>query len=351
MALELASRPPSWGNWNSLVTTMGNCLCVWDSVTVDGRRFAVKENIGEGGFSTVDLVQDRANRRYYVLKRVLCHGKEDEINAMKEVQYHARFNSVNCVNIIKMECYSFKKHPAASKSSISSNIFIILPYYRRGTLQSELDHRKTSKSFLGEKRVLRLFRGICEAVGVFHSPPPQINSSETGQEIDFDAAFPPAIAHRDIKPANILLSDNDTPILMDFGSCDLAKVNVSDSKTAMALQDCAAERCTMPYRAPELFNVSTSSLIDERTDIWSLGCLLFALSFLEGPFDNAYQRGDSIALAANAGKITFPDSPHYSTGITDLIKRLMRVDPNERPFITEIIAIVDNLQRDAEDAI
>ena len=62
----------------------------------------------------------------------------------------------------------------------------------------------------------------------------------------------------------------------------------------------------MPYRAPELFNVSSQCEIDERTDIWSLGCLLFALCFLRGPFDEAYQKGDSLALAANAGVIPFP---------------------------------------------
>ena len=62
----------------------------------------------------------------------------------------------------------------------------------------------------------------------------------------------------------------------------------------------------MPYRAPELFNVSSQCQIDERTDIWSLGCLLFAICFLRGPFDAAYEKGDSLALAANAGIIPFP---------------------------------------------
>ena len=47
-----------------------------------------------------------------------------------------------------------------------------------------------------------------------------------------------------------------------------AKVELRDSKAARQLQDEAAERCSMPYRAPELFNVECNSTIDERTDIW-----------------------------------------------------------------------------------
>lgn len=48
----------------------------------------------------------------------------------------------------------------------------------------------------------------------------------------------------------------------------LAKVQVCGSQDAQKLQDIAAERCSMPYRAPELFNVESYCVIDERTDIW-----------------------------------------------------------------------------------
>lgn len=40
------------------------------------------------------------------------------------------------------------------------------------------------------------------------------------------------------------------------------------TQAARTLQDIAAERCSMPYRAPELFNVESYCMVDERTDIW-----------------------------------------------------------------------------------
>lgn len=284
-----------------------------------------------------------------MVKRISCHGREDEANALKEAQYHERFNSVDCVSLIRMECFAIKKIRSKEKSSLSSNVFIVLPYYRRGTLQSELDHRRPKLSYMEESRVLRLFLGICTAVSHLHAPPPAPSSSSSSAAVDFESAFPSAIAHRDLKPANVLLTDDDVPVLMDFGSCDLARHSITSSKDAMALQDIAGERCTMPYRAPELFNVSSQCEIDERTDVWSLGCLLFALCFLRGPFDDAYQKGDSLALAANAGIIPFPDSHPFSSGLINLIRRLMQVDAEQRPFINQIISAIKTLQADAEN--
>jgi len=48
----------------------------------------------------------------------------------------------------------------------------------------------------------------------------------------------------------------------------VARVKVCGSSEAQRLQDLASERCSMPYRAPELFNVESYCMIDERTDIW-----------------------------------------------------------------------------------
>ena len=45
-------------------------------------------------------------------------------------------------------------------------------------------------------------------------------------------------------------------------------MEITSYNAAQRLQDDAAERCSMTYRAPELFNVQSPSTIDERTDIW-----------------------------------------------------------------------------------
>ena len=78
----------------------------------------------------------------------------------------------------------------------------------------------------------------------------------------------PPLSHRDIKPHNILLDNDLRPVLMDFGSSCPARVKVRNMREAQYLQDTAAERSSMCYRAPELFQVNSNCDIDEKTDIW-----------------------------------------------------------------------------------
>lgn len=76
----------------------------------------------------------------------------------------------------------------------------------------------------------------------------------------------------------MLTDDGKRPILMDFGSARPARIDIPNRSVALAQQDYAAEYATMPYRAPELFDVKVGVTLDERVDIWSLGCTLFALA-------------------------------------------------------------------------
>jgi serine/threonine kinase 16 len=62
--------------------------------------------------------------------------------------------------------------------------------------------------------------------------------------------------------------DGKTPILMDFGSASRARIMIRNRRQALEEQDRAAEQCTISYRAPELFDIKTSTMLDERVDIW-----------------------------------------------------------------------------------
>ncbi|GAA6032893.1 hypothetical protein JCM8097_000035 [Rhodosporidiobolus ruineniae] len=155
-------------------------------------------------------------------------------------------------------------------------------------------------------------------------------------------------AHRDIKPANIMLSDASppAPILMDFGSALPARIDIPDRRVALLQQDLAAEHCSMPFRAPELFDVKTGTQLTESVDIWSLGCTLFAMAYSTSPFETAQQseHGGSIAMAAMGGKFTFPDGAdggRYSEGFREIVRRCVRVKPEERPTIQEVIELTE----------
>lgn len=55
-------------------------------------------------------------------------------------------------------------------------------------------------------------------------------------------------------------------------------MQVRGTREAMTIQDWAAQRCTISYRAPELFNVESHCIIDERTDIWVEPSILHTLT-------------------------------------------------------------------------
>jgi serine/threonine kinase 16 len=152
-------------------------------------------------------------------------------------------------------------------------------------------------------------------------------------------------AHRDLKPGNIMIADDGkTPILMDFGSAMKARVHIESRSQALLQQDIAAEQSTMAYRAPELFDVKTGQTLDEKVDIWSLGCTLFALAYSHSPFEDirTTEQGGSIAMAVLNAQYKHPQSA-YSHGLKELIDSMLKVNPAERPDINEVIRATDGV--------
>ncbi|KAH9524592.1 Serine/threonine-protein kinase 16 [Bulinus truncatus] len=306
------------------------CMCGKESLTIDNRKFYIKQRLGEGGFSYVDLVEDAQTHKTYALKRILCHSKEQENIALQEVHI---MREINHPNVIPLECYTIHKVGIQTKAvDITCEIFVVLPYYKKGTLQNRIDTMKLKGEQFSEDLIWKLMLGICQGIKAMHDHKPQY-------------------AHRDIKPDNVMTEDDGTAIVMDLGSAAPAQLEIKTARQASSLQDLAAERCSMLYRAPELFTVESNTFIDERTDIWSLGCVLYALAFLESPFEAAYQKGDSLALATMAGKITFPENSRYSTNIPDTVLWMLKPKASERPFIDQVIERILAIQQFEENRV
>ncbi|CAH1987668.1 unnamed protein product [Acanthoscelides obtectus] len=229
----------------SMIMKMG-CFCTRESVNINGVKYVVKERLGEGGFSCVDLVENTTTKKKYALKRIVCHSIDDQKTAMQEINYYKKLRHPNIIELID----STFKGSADIVVQATSEAYLVLPYYKRGTLHDYLTLRSFSKHHLDVKDIIRMFLEICAAIKFLH---------------DFT---PDPIAHRDIKTANVCLTEQGDPILMDLGSCAPAKVQVCGAQDAQRLQDIAAERCSMTYRAPELFNIESYCVIDQRTDIW-----------------------------------------------------------------------------------
>ncbi|CRK98010.1 CLUMA_CG011379, isoform A [Clunio marinus] len=303
---------------NSIGLTMliKSCICMRESVEISG-----------SGFSNIDLVENSSTRRKYALKRITNHSQNDEKSALKEIEIIKKLSPHP--NITKVIDFSLEG-TADDLVNLTSSLNIVLPYYKNGSLDNYLARKSKLNDFISERQVLVIFIGICEAVRAIH---------ECGY------------AHRDLKTGNVCLSETMEPVLVDFGSATEARVEICGQQDAMKLQDEAEEKCSLCYRAPELFQVESYAIVDERTDIWSLGCVLYALCFFKSPFDSVYERGDSVSLAVLSGRIPFPENSPYSQDLHELISFQLKTNPMERPFIYSVIEKAQDLVTRMENRI
>jgi len=156
----------------------------------------------------------------------------------------------------------------------------------------------------------------------------------------------------------MIADDGTTPILMDLGSLAPSPIEIENRSLALQVQDTAAEHSTMPYRAPELFDVQVNTTIDTKVDIWSLGCTLYACLVGKSPFEaRSEETGGSLSMCVLGGDWRFPDEvptsqrgkgkqapPPESTidpNIKEVVRRCLKVEPSERPDVDELIELVE----------
>lgn len=179
----------------------------------------------------------------------------------------------------------------------------------------------------------------------------------------------------------MIADDGHTPILMDLGSLSPSPTPITSRSLALAVQDTAAEHSTMPYRAPELFDVKTGSVIDTKVDIWSLGCTLYACLVGKSPFEaRSEETGGSLSICVLGGDWRFPDEGKKGKGkqgqgapngnassdttaaegsgisepIREVVRACLQVEAADRPDIDQLIEMLerclDALPGDGEGA-
>lgn len=184
---------------------------------------------------------------------------------------------------------------------------------RQGGSLIDLIRRRNGRK-LGELQICELFVQICRGVQHMH------NQS-------------PPIAHRDIKIENVLIDARGTLKLCDFGSATTRAKAYTTSKEIVEEEELIGKYSTAMYRAPEMSDLYRRLLVNEKVDVWALGCTLFTLAFFTQPF----QDGGNLQILS--GSYDVPEGHGFSNYLTALIKRLLTVDPAKRPDIGQVLAL------------
>ena len=315
-----------------------------EEVTVERTRFAVQRPLGEGGFSFVFLVREVPDARGqdFALKRVLLGDGEDEDEAVssrfgnsaveREIAVMRATDHPHALPLLRAEIES----PNITETSRARRrAHMVFPAFPEGTVLDRCLANPPGAAFT-KTQLLRLTKQIATALAYLHEHP----------------RFGP-LAHRDVKPGNVLIETGRMEhqgglkaVLMDFGSCRPARVSVRDRAGALRVQERAARECTAPFRAPELFDTPSRCDLDERVDVWSLGCLLFAgANGGRSPFESALgQTGGSLALAVLSGKVAWPEEApedEADAALRDVVAFLLRKDWRERPTARDAVARIE----------
>eukprot|EP00052_Salpingoeca_macrocollata_P019299 m.159943 g.159943 ORF g.159943 m.159943 type:complete len:307 (-) comp20923_c2_seq7:29-949(-) len=293
--------------WSALFPCFGGGV----TYTLHAHQVVRKRQLSEGGFAVVELVQDVRDKKEYALKRVTCADEAQFQVARREMDYYKLFDHPNVVPCVDTG--------QTTDRSGNKEVLMLFPLYTGGTLHDLVRRHAARGERFGEHELLRIFKGVCMAVLQLHS-----------------CRQPYPLAHRDIKTMNVMMHQ-DQPVLIDFGSAEKAEIVIRTRQEALICQDRAAEYSCLPYRAPELFDIPSDTVITAKTDIWSLGCLLYTMAFHETPFEAVAGATGSLQLAIVQGRVKYPERDAYSDELKVFIESMLETDPAKRPDINDVL--------------
>jgi len=252
--------------------------------------FEIIKQLGKGAFSTVSLVRRKQDNKIYALKCVQISklSVHERQNSLNEVRLLASINHKNIISY-KESFYNEK----------NQTLNIILEYADDGDLQTKIISKKSSDNYFEEKTIWSIFIQMVKGLNELHNK---------------------KIIHRDLKSANIFLMKN--------GTCKLGDLNVSKVVENELLR---TQTGTPFFASPEIWEDKPYSF---KSDIWSIGCILYQMAALKMPF-----QGKSIKeVYHNLKNVNIPPLPeNYSDDLMIMIKKLLKLDPEERPSTKEIL--------------
>ena len=184
----------------------------------------------------------------------------------------------------------------------AGTLHIVMDYAEGGDLHNLIKERRGQP--LREDQVLDYFVQLCLAMKHVHDR---------------------KVLHRDIKSQNIFLTQNRRVLkLGDFGIARVLNSTMELARTA----------CGTPYyMSPEICD---NQPYNSKSDVWSMGCLLYEMASLKCPFDAKDMRGLVIKILRGA----FPPLPRcFSSELTALVGRCLDRQPARRPTVNELLAL------------
>lgn len=245
------------------------------------------ERLGRGSSATVYLGYHKTKKIKVAVKKFEFNASDTKVmrRAKREIDLLQRLSHPNIIKLY--DVYNDTK---------KNDIYLFLEYCPRGSMKTFLG----KGGYIEEIHVHKLVKQMVSALKyLIHS----------------------GIYHRDIKPQNLLLSKNFNLKISDFG---LATMNMKGTFKKL---------CGSPlYMAPEIL---LSGSYNKKSDLWSIGIVIFEFLFGHHPFGNMRNFSDLVKYVKDGVNIKLPPERKpkdvgVSENCLDLLERLLVVDPEKR---------------------
>lgn len=276
------------------------------------QRYTVVERIARGGMGEVYLARHAELNQHVAVKFLHRRFADDEEFAARffnEARSACRVNHPNAVSI-----YDFGR-------TEDGTLYIVMEFIEGVSLQEMIKR----DGRLETKQAIRVAKQACEVLASAHAQ---------------------SIIHRDVKPDNLMVMEGPTGRLsikmLDFG---IAKI--LDEESAAALTQTGVTFGTPEYMSPEQ---ASGRDVDERSDVYSLGVVLYATLVGHPPF-----RGkNKLALLQRHIRETPPRLDHACSvplppSLVQIVEDALEKDPDKRPqSMAEMLARLEQIDRDVD---
>jgi serine/threonine-protein kinase len=284
-------------------------------------HYEIKSQLGAGGMGEVYLAEDSRLHRKVALKILPAEmaAKEDRMRRFKqEATAAAALNHPNIAHIYEIG------------ESDGTN-FIAMEFVEGVTLREKIHRDKTEL-----RKLLRYLQHVAEGLAKAHAA---------------------GIVHRDLKPDNIMITREGHAKILDFGLAKLIEPRLSDAGTEDAATAIMRQQSTpgvimgtVGYMSPEQAQGKTTE-IDQRSDIFSFGCILFEGATGRKPFEGeSVIKSLHMVVYESAPPIT-ELNPSAPAELQRIVRRCLAKDPDERyQSIKEVAIELKELRREIEGA-
>ncbi|KAI0487235.1 kinase-like domain-containing protein [Xylaria cf. heliscus] len=298
---------------------------------VESDKYEVLEKIGHGSFGVIRKVKRKVDGM------VLCRKEISylKMSQKEREQLHTEFQILSSLRHPNIVGYFHREHLKQTQ-----DLHLYMEYCGNGDLGRVIRDLVRTDKYAEEEFVWIVFSQLVTALYRCHYG---IDPPEVGNNVLVHAKTKPrippgavTILHRDLKPENVFLGENNSVKLGDFGlskmiqSHDFASTYVG-TPFYMSPEICAAERYTL------------------KSDIWSLGCVIYELCAREPPF-NAKTHFQLVQKIKEGKVATLPRI--YSAELMAVIRDCLKVNPDLRPDTAALLNLpVVRLMRTQREAV